>query len=420
MKAADCEKITPVGQYKCSTGVFFLCRKEQNPNMTNLLIRAFIKNPENTSNPAVRRRYGNVAGAVGIATNILLFFIKIIIGTFSGSIAMTADAINNLSDSGSSLVTLVGFKISGKPADSGHPFGHGRMEYIAGLIVSFIIVIIGYQLVVSSVQKTINPQETRYDVYVFAVLAVSIAVKVWQCLFYRKIGRKIDSLTLIATSSDSRNDVLATAAVLIAAIISLLTGFNLDGYMGAAVGLFILISGMKLTFETISPLLGAAPKKDLVNRIRSKVLSYDHIMGIHDLSVHSYGQSDCFASVHCEVSAEQDVMQSHDIIDNIERDFLEDGIHLVIHLDPVVTGDQKTNELKTRVEDIVGEISPRIGLHDFRAVWSITHTNLIFDVVVPYDFERSDAELIRLISVRISELDPTYNAVITVDHDDVR
>ncbi|NLT14009.1 MAG: cation transporter [Clostridiales bacterium] len=388
--------------------------------MTNLLIGAFIRNPENTSSPSVRRRYGNFAGIVGIATNLVLFTMKIIIGTLSGSIAITADAVNNLSDSGSSLVTLVGFKISGKPADSGHPFGHGRMEYIAGLIVSFIIVIIGYQLIVSSVQKIIEPQETQYDIYVFIVLVVSIAIKVWQCLFYRKIGKKIDSLTLMAASSDSRNDVLATAAVLLAAVVTMLTGMNLDGYMGAAVGLFIVISGIKLTFETISPLLGAAPKKELVDRIRQKVLSYDTIIGIHDLSVHNYGQSECHASLHCEVPAEQDVMHSHDIIDNIERDFLKEGIHLVIHLDPVVTGDEKTNDLKARVESLVEQISPRIGIHDFRAVWSITHTNLIFDVVVPYQFEWSDKELAMIISERISELDPTYHAVITVDHDDMK
>ncbi len=388
--------------------------------MTNLLIRAFIKNPANTSDPAVRRRFGKLAGVVGIATNLLLFVIKIIVGTLSGSIAITADAINNLSDSASSLVTLVGFKISGKPADSDHPFGHGRMEYVAGLMVSLIIVIIGYQLTVSSVEKIIHPQETIFGTYTVLVLVVSIALKVWQCLFYRKIGKSIDSLTVTAASADSRNDAVSTAAVLLAAVITILTGFNLDGFMGAAVGLFIVANGVKLTFETISPLLGAAPKRELVDRIRYKVLSYDKIIGIHDLSVHSYGQSECYASLHCEVPAEQDVMVSHDAIDNIEREFLEEGIHLVIHLDPVVTGDERTNELRTRVTELVGQISPLIGIHDFRAVWSITHTNLIFDVVVPFKFERSDTELIRLISERISALDQTYNVVITVDHDDVK
>jgi cation diffusion facilitator family transporter len=388
--------------------------------MTNFLIKVFVKNPENTSNPATRRHYGNFAGIVGIATNILLFVMKIIVGTLSGSISITADAVNNLTDSGSSLVTLVGFKISGKPADSDHPYGHGRMEYIAGLIVSFIVVILGYQLIASSVGKIIRPQETEFTVYTIIVLAASVAIKIWQCLFYRRIGRKIDSLTLMATSADSRNDALSTTSVLFAAVITMLTGFNLDGYMGAAVGLFVIISGIKLILETISPLLGKAPRKELVDRIHRKVLSYDHIIGIHDLSVHSYGECECFASLHCEVPAEQDVMLSHDIIDNIERDFLEEGIHLVIHLDPVVTGDEKTNELKEKVERLIERISPLIGIHDFRVVWSITHTNLIFDVVVPFQFKWRDHELIVMISERISELDDTYHAVITVDHDDHR
>lgn len=388
--------------------------------MTNLLIKTLIKNPQNVADPVTRRRYGNFAGMVGIATNFLLFIMKIIVGTLSGSIAITADAINNLTDSGSSLVTIVGFKISGKPADSDHPFGHGRMEYIAGLIVSFIVVILGYQLIASSVAKIIHPQETRFDVYTLIVLVASIAIKVWQCLFYRKIGKKIDSLTLIATSSDSRNDVLATTSVLIAAVITIITGVNLDGYMGAVVGLFIVVSGMRLTFETVSPLLGTAPRQELVDRIHHKVLSYDHIIGIHDLSVHNYGQCECFASLHCEVPAEQDVMLSHDVIDNIERDFLEEGIHLVIHLDPVVTGDQKTNELKAQIQSIVSQISPFIGIHDFRAVWSISHTNLIFDIVVPFKFEWRDNELIKMISDRISEIDKNYHAVITVDHDNIK
>ena len=388
--------------------------------MTNILVRAFIKNPENTSDPAVRGRYGSLTGIVGIATNLLLFVIKIIVVTLSCSIAITADAVNNLSDSGSSLVTLVGFKISGKPADSGHPFGHGRMEYIAGLIVSFIIVIIGYQLIVSSVRKIIQPDITRFDIITVVVLCASIVVKAWQSAFYRTIGRRIGSLTLKAASSDSRNDALATASVLLAAVVSMLTGFNLDGYIGAAVGLFIIVSGIRLTFETVSPLLGAAPEKELVEKIRRRVLSYDTIIGIHDLSVHNYGQGGCYASLHCEVPAEQDVMVSHDVIDNIERDFLKEGIHLVIHLDPVVTGDERTNNLKARIESLVEQISPRIGIHDFRAVWGITHTNLIFDVTVPFGFEQRDTELIAMISDRISALDPTYRAVITVDHDDVK
>lgn len=386
--------------------------------MTDFLVGLFVKNHHKTSDPAVRMRIGNFAAALGIVTNVLLFGVKILAGTISGSISITADAVNNLSDSGASLIALIGFKISGKPADSGHPFGHGRMEYIATLFVSFIIVILGYQLTVDAVGKILHPQEVLFNGAVTAVLAVSVVLKLWQCIFYRKIGKKIDAPAMRAASMDSRNDAVATASVLTAAVVSLLTGFNLDGYIGTAAGLFIIAGGIKLTVETIGPLIGAAPRKELVDHICRKVKSYDGIIGIHDLSVHSYGQTECFASLHCEVSAGQDVMLSHDLIDNIERDFLAEGIHMVIHLDPVVTDDERTNLLKARVQDILGSISPNIGLHDFRVVWGVTHTNLIFDVAVPFNFELSDAELVRLISDRISEIDGTYYAVVTVDHDD--
>lgn len=385
--------------------------------MTNLLIKLFMKNNQDIYNFHVRDRYGKLASVVGIASNLLLFLIKITAGTLFHSIAITADAVNNLSDSGSSVVTLIGFRISGKPADAKHPYGHARMEYISGLIVSFIILFLGLQLIQSSVNKIIHPQLARFSVISMLILAVSVLIKLWQSMFYRKIGRMIDSTTLIATSVDSRNDILATSAVLTAAIVTRLTGINLDGYMGVIVALFILVSGVKLVMDTISPLLGMAPKKELVDSIYKKILSYDGIIGLHDLAVHSYGAAQCFASVHCEVSAEQDIMVSHDIIDNIERNFLkEQGIHLVIHLDPVITSNAKTDELKAIVEKLIERISPKIGVHDFRVVWGVSHAKLIFDVVVPFDFQWSDKELIQLISDRIQEIDTTYHAVIMVDH----
>lgn len=385
--------------------------------MTDLFIRLFIRNYRNTANAQVREHYGKFAGAMGIVSNFFLFIIKIIAGTLFHSIAITADAINNLSDSGSSLVTLVGFKLSGRPADSEHPYGHARMEYIAGLIVSFIILLLGVQLFKSSVDKIIHPQMAQFSMVSVAVLTVAILIKLWQCLFYRYIGRTIDSITLMATSADSRNDILATSAVLTAMIITRLTGFDLDGYMGAVVALFILVSGVRLVMDTISPLLGLAPTKELVDGIYKKILSYDHIIGLHDLTVHNYGASKCFASVHCEVPAEQDILLSHDIIDNIERDFLkEQGIHMVIHLDPVVTSDEKTNKLKVAVKEIISRISPEISMHDFRVVWGISHTNLIFDVVVPFNFQWSDNELIKIISGGISNIDGSYNSVVIVDH----
>lgn len=378
----------------------------------------FVKDYQNVLNFHVRERYGKFAGILGIVSNLLLFIIKIIVGTLFNSISIIADAINNLSDSGSSLVTLMGFKISGKPADAKHPYGHARMEYISGLIVSFIVLFLGIQLFKSSVDKILNPQMTRFSVISIIVLAISILIKLWQCMTYRKIGRLIHSETLTATSVDSSNDIISTSAVLIATVVTRLTGFNLDGYMGAAVALFILISGIKLVSDTISPLLGTAPTKELVDSIYKRILSYDNIIGLHDLTVHSYGAGKCFASVHCEVSAEQDIMVSHDIIDNIERDFLDNhGIHMVIHLDPIITDDARTNKLKMQVEDIIDNLSPEISMHDFRVVWGVSHSNLIFDIVVPFDFQWSDDELIALITNGIHGLDSTYHSVITVDHD---
>ncbi|WIV13750.1 cation diffusion facilitator family transporter [Proteiniborus sp. MB09-C3] len=386
--------------------------------MTNLLIKLFVKDHQNTSNFRVRERYGKLASIMGIASNLLLFIIKIIAGILFNSISIIADAINNLSDSGSSLITLIGFKISGKPADANHPYGHERMEYISGLIVSFIILILGLQLVRSSISKIINPQATKFSMISVFILIISIIIKLWQSMFYRKIGKAINSTTLIATSIDSRNDILSTSAVLIATVITYLTRFNLDGYMGAVVALFIIVSGTSLVKETISPLLGTAPTKELVDSIYEKILSYEGIIGLHDLTVHSYGAGQCFATVHCEVSAENDIMVSHDIIDNIERDFLkEKGINLVIHLDPVVINDPKTNKLKAEVENTLKNLSPEISMHDFRVVWGVSHSNLIFDVVVPFDFQWSDDELIKLISDRIYDFDANYHSVITVDHD---
>lgn len=385
--------------------------------MTNLLIKLFVKDYNNTNNIHVRERYGKFAGIVGIASNFLLFLIKITVGALFHSISITADAVNNLSDSGSSIVTLIGFKISGKPADEKHPFGHARMEYISGLIVSFIILLVGLQLVQSSVNKIIHPEPAEFSIILIVVLSITILIKLWQFLFYRKIGRIIKSETLFATSADSRNDIFATSAVLAASIISRLTGFNLDGYIGLVVALLIIITGINLTRDTISPLLGTAPTKELVDLIYKKIMSYEGIIGLHDLAVHSYGPSKRYASVHCEVPAEQDIMISHDIIDNIERDFLKDlGIHLVIHLDPVITDDAKINDLKVKVKNLIEEISPDITMHDFRVVIGVTHSNLIFDVVVPYNCQYDDEELAELISEKIQEMDDKYRAVITVDH----
>lgn len=385
--------------------------------MTKLLLKLFVKDYTNTSSDHVRQAYGMLSGITGIVVNIILFIIKIVAGTLTGSISITADAVNNLSDSGSSIVTLISFKISGKPADEKHPYGHARMEYISGLIVSVIVMFLGLELIRDSVGKIIDPQSAAFSWTVAALLVVSILLKLWLCLFYSKLGNMIASDAIKASAADSRNDILSTGAVLAAAILSKVTGFNTDGYMGTVVALFILVSGIKLISDTVSPLLGMAPSRDIVDSIYKKILSYDGISGIHDLTVHNYGVDKYFASVHCEVPADQDIMISHDIIDNIERDFLKDmGIHLVIHLDPVITDNEEINNLKQEVSKIVRSISDELNIHDFRAVFGVTHSNLIFDVVVPFSFKYSDEKLVDIISEKISHIDKNYRAVITVDH----
>ncbi|KNZ43171.1 cation diffusion facilitator family transporter [Acetobacterium bakii] len=385
--------------------------------MINRLIKIFVKNYEKTANPQVRESYGKLASIFGIASNLVLFLSKITVGFLSNSISITADAVNNLSDFGSSIVTLVGFKIAGKPADAEHPYGHERIEYISGLIVSFIVLFLGLQLILNSIDKIMHPQMPEFSMISLFVLIMAILIKCWQYVFYQKIGKIIDSVSLLATSIDSRNDILATSAVLIAAIITYLTGFNLDGYMGVVVALFIIISGIRLVIDTANPILGTAPTKEMVDTIYKKILSYDNIIGLHDLNIHSYGATKFFASVHCEVPAEQNIIVSHEIIDTIERDFLKDlGIHLVIHLDPVVTNDGRTNDLKDNVEGLIEKISPDIRMHDFRVVWGKNYSNLIFDIVVPFDINWSDDDLKKSISEEIYRIDYTYHSVIIVDH----
>lgn len=384
--------------------------------MIGWMIRHFIKDWENTSNSKVRERYGVLAGAVGIASNGFLFLIKFLTGLLLGSISIMADAVNNLSDAGSSVITLIGFKISGKPADNEHPYGHARMEYICGLIVSFIIVFLGLQLIGSSFNKILHPAEVEVNAVMLFVLVVSIGVKLWQGIFNRTLGKKIDSAALQATAADSLNDVYATSAVLISALIMKFTGLRLDGWMGLAVAIFITVSGFKLVMETVNPLLGMAPDQGMVQAIQNKIMSYDGVIGIHDLVIHNYGPERCFASVHAEVPAKQDILISHDIIDNIERDFCENmNIHLVIHLDPVVNDNEEINQLREMVLEIVKGISREISMHDFRVVFGTTHTNLVFDVAVPPEFQFSDQDLCKEITKQVKQHDQTLFTVITVD-----
>ena len=384
--------------------------------MTDLILRIFVRDHKNTEDPAVRDKCGRVAGAVGIVTNFLLFLMKIIVGTVFHSVSVTADAVNNLTDSGSSVVTLIGSKMASKPADEKHPFGHARIEYLSGVIVSFIVIFLGLQLGMSSIEKILTPEENALTPVALVVLVISILAKLWQCLFYRKVGRMIKSESVEATSKDSRNDVIATSVVLLGAVITMLTGVNLDGYMGAAVALFIVFSGVQLTISTADPLLGQAPEGELVQTITEKMLSYPGIIGMHDLAVHNYGVGRCFASAHCEVDAKNDILVSHDLIDNIERDFSRDlGIHMVIHLDPVIVGDARTDALHCKVQSLVTALYPTVTTHDFRVIWGVTHSNIVFDAAVPFAVKDSDAVITKKLEAEIQKLDPDYRTVVTID-----
>lgn len=384
--------------------------------MTDLILRIFVRDHKNTEDPAVRDKCGRVAGAVGIVTNFLLFLMKIIVGTVFHSVSVTADAVNNLTDSGSSVVTLIGFKMASKPADEKHPFGHARIEYLSGVIVSFIVIFLGLQLGMSSIEKILTPEENALTPVALVVLVISILAKLWQCLFYRKVGRMIKSESVEATSKDSRNDVIATSVVLLGAVITMLTGVNLDGYMGAAVALFIVFSGVQLTISTADPLLGQAPEGELVQTITEKMLSYPGIIGMHDLAVHNYGVGRCFASAHCEVDAKNDILVSHDLIDNIERDFSRDlCIHMVIHLDPVIVGDARTDALHRKVQSLVTALYPTVTIHDFRVIWGVTHSNIVFDAAVPFSVKDSDAVITQKLEAEIQKIDPDYRTVVTID-----
>lgn len=384
--------------------------------MIEFLIRRFVPDWQQVQRTDVRERYGTLAAAVGILSNIFLCIIKGLIGLFSGSIAVTADAVNNLSDAGSSVITLLAFKIAGKPADEEHPYGHARMEYISGMAVSFIIILLGLELMGSSFEKILHPEEVGVSALTYLVLIVSIAVKLWQGMFNSNLGKRISSEALQATAADSLNDVFSTGAVLLSTLVYQFTAIPIDGWVGMLVAIFITVSGVKLIMETGSPLLGQAPDPQMVRELEEKITAYDGVIGIHDLQVHNYGPGRVFATVHAEVPANRDILVSHDIIDNIEREVgHEMNLNLVIHMDPVVTDDERLNQLHAQVQQIVAGIDSNLSMHDFRAVFGPTHTNLVFDVVVPPGFSLSDSELSRRIEQQVQTLG-SYFCVITVDH----
>ncbi len=387
--------------------------------MFESIIKIFIKNSSDTKSSAVRESHGQLAGFIGIFCNILLFVTKVAVGFVFKSVAITADAVNNLSDAMSSVITTVCFKLSNKPADEEHPYGHRRIEYIAAMLVSIIILFIGYELLRSSAAKIIHPTATLFGFPVIFVLCFSVVVKLFMSKMFTYIAQKINSSVLKATAQDSINDVFSTLAVLLSAVVSRLTNLNLDGFMGAAVSLFIIYSGISLIKETLNPLLGTMPDIELVGMIEDKILSYDGVLGIHDLMVHNYGPDRIYATVHAEVDASEDVLISHDIIDNIERDFEQQlAIHLVIHLDPIVVDDENVTALREKVKMIISGVEEELSFHDFRVVFGKTHTNLIFDVLVPYSFKMSDKQISDRICADVKrDIGETYCCVISFDRE---
>lgn len=385
--------------------------------MTQLLIRLFIKRPEDTKDPAVRTAYGNLASIVGMACNILLCLGKLTAGTLFGSIAIMADALNNLSDASSNIVSLIGFRLASKAPDAEHPYGHARYEYLAGLVVSVTILAIGLSLGKESIGKALHPTPVAFSWLSVAVLAASILVKLWMSGFNRKVGQLIGSETLLATAADSRNDVLTTSAVLLATVLCSLTGWDiLDGLMGVAVAAFILWSGWGLVMDTLSPLLGETPSPELVEHIEQTVMSYPGVLGMHDLMVHDYGPGHQFASLHVEFPAETDPLSAHDVIDNIERDFLKkDNLQVTIHYDPIVTSDAQVGVLRSRLMEKVRRIDPQLSIHDLRIVPGETHTNVLFDLVFPAGYTGDQNAVLAEMCSFVTEQDPKYSCIIKLE-----
>lgn len=384
--------------------------------MISLLAKIFIKNRDGESPETLRLRYGVLCGAFGIFLNLMLFVGKLVAGMLSGSISVTADAFNNLSDAGSSLITLVGFRIAGHKADSHHPFGHGRFEYISGLLVSILIILVGFELGKSSVEKLFAPEPVVFSALTLSILAVSVAVKLYMAFYNKRIGKKLDSPAMEATAVDSLSDAASTFVVFICMLLSHFFEWEIDAWCGLAVSGFILVSGIRSAKQTIDPLLGQPPSAELVGRIESIVRSHPYVVGIHDLVVHDYGPGRLMISLHAEVPADGDLLKIHDSIDNAEKE-LNHALccEAVIHMDPVETDDARTNETKEKIAALVRTLDPRITIHDFRMVSGETHTNVIFDAVVPFDVSLDEKEVAARISELVNALDGNYYAVVNID-----
>lgn len=381
--------------------------------MTKLLLQFFVKNNENTENPVVRASVGKLAGATGIVCNCILFLGKLIAGLMAGSVAIIADAVNNLSDASSSVVTLLGFRLAQQPADADHPYGHARYEYLSGLVVAVLILVIGVELVKSSVGKIIHPEPIVFSAITVTILVASIVMKLWMAMFFGALGKKIKSTTLAATSVDSRNDVISTASVLLGCLVGYFFHINIDGIVGLLVALFILYSGINIVKDTISPLLGQQADAELVEKIHALVLSHEKVLGVHDLLVHDYGPGQCFASLHAELSAEEDAIACHEIIDHIENEVRKElHVDLVIHYDPVVTDDAEGNAMRQMLEEIISQIDPRLSMHDFRIT---DGRKLVFDLEVPYEMGQQYEALQQKIDESLQEKGKDYTTEIRFD-----
>ena len=383
--------------------------------MIEFLARTFIKNRESLDEPALRRAYGVLCSAVGIALNVFLFAFKLLAGILSGSIAITADAFNNLSDAGSSVVSLLGFKLAAQKPDRAHPFGHGRMEYVSALVVAGLILLMGFELLQSSVDKIRHPQDVTFSVPVAVILTVSVAAKVYMWAYNRSIGKKIDSAAMLATAADSISDAAATAMVLVATVVGRVTSWHLDGILGLVVAVFVLKAGIEAAKETVNPLLGQAPSPELVEKVKKLVLSHREIVGIHDLIVHDYGPGRLMITLHAEVPASGDLLELHDVVDTVEGELAaEMNCLTTIHMDPI-SDDAATVEIREKVAALVKSVDARITIHDFRMVEGPTHTNLIFDALVPFGMEKTDREIGEKIVRLVQEMEGRYFAVVTVE-----
>lgn len=385
--------------------------------MTALLIKLFVHDSENTKETSVRTAYGTLGSVTGIVVNLLLAGFKYFAGMISGSISVTADAINNLSDAGSSIVSLAGVKLSAKPADKGHPYGHGRLEYISALAVAVLVFLMGFELLKGSIDKIIHPVPVRFNWLALIILIVSILAKLWLGIFNKKLGKKINSAPMMAVMKDCYSDCLATGVAALAIIISAFSEIAIDGFLGIFVACFILLAGFNISKETLGVLLGNPPEKEYVQMIENKILSYDNVVGVHDLIVHDYGPTRRFASAHVEVPANIDIMVAHDVIDLIERDIMNEmGLLISIHMDPIIVDDERINTLRQMTSDIVKEIDPELSIHDFRVVEGPTHTNLIFDILLTHTHKDTHEEIINKINEKLSKIDERFFTVITIDH----